>query len=156
MPLTARNFAQGAEKIGAGDVLHYITTDAEAQQSFRIQRFVLHRQDQHAYIGVIVADPAHQFDAVVGPERQIDDSDVGLGAVDRGLRGLHRSSLAGEHELALPGEQLFQTFPDEWMVINDQDPRWICHDWLFPTYFAGRDGNTGGSTLASILRRHKN
>jgi hypothetical protein len=138
MPLTARNFAQGSQKIGARDVLHYITTDAEAQQPLRIQSFVLHRQDQYTHIGMIAADPAHQFDTVIGPEREVDDGDIRLGAVDCGLRRLHRGSLAGKHEFALPREQLLQTFADEWMVIDDQNPCWICHGWLFPTYFASR------------------
>jgi hypothetical protein len=76
---------------------------------------------------MIIADPAHQFDAIIWPEREIDDGDIWFGPVDRGLRGLHGSCFAGQHELALASEQLFQTFPDEWMVINDQNPRWICH-----------------------------
>src|SRR5690349_2287832 len=92
---------------------------------------------------MIVTNPAHQFDAVVGTAREIDHRDIGFGAVDRGLRGLHRCSFASEHELALPGEQLFQTFPYERVVIDDQDPRWIGHGWLFPTYFASRGCNNG-------------
>ena len=100
---------------------------------------------------MIAANPAHQLNAVVGSEREIDHSDIRLGAVDGGLRGLHGCSLAGEHELALTGEQLFQTFPDERMVIDDQNPCWICHGWLFPTYFASRDCNNGGWTSTCNL-----
>src|SRR5687767_9905749 len=76
---------------------------------------------------MIAANPSHQLDAIIGPERQVDDGHIGLRAVDGELRRLHRSRFARQHEFTLPRQQLLQPLAYEWMVIDDQDPCWIGH-----------------------------
>ena len=126
--LAAGDLAQRTEKVRARDVLHDITADAEAQQALGVQRFVLHRQHQHAHVGMIAADPAHQVDAVVRAERQVDDGDVGL--LRRRLpccASLTDDASRRQQELALPGQQLLQALADERMIVDDDDPCLFCH-----------------------------
>src|SRR4029079_4346442 len=125
--LAPGNLSQCTKEIGTSDVLHDITADTEAEQPLGIERFVLHRQHQHAHVRMRAPNPAHQIDAVIRAQREVHDGNVGV------LRGNCRARVRNgrrfprQLELVLTGQQLFQAFANERVIVDDYDARQVGH-----------------------------
>ena len=105
-----------------GLILIDVTQRTGAERTLGVERFAVHRPDQHADAVVAVLDPLDQVDAAAGLERDIDDGHVGLGVGDQAQGLAHVGGLATDFQVGLPADPHRQRLAHGRVVIDDQDP----------------------------------
>src|SRR5690606_5418936 len=116
--------AQGNDELIAGRLLHDVAVRAGAQEALGIDRLVVHRQHEHGKLPVLRADLLDQLEAVAVAQRQIEDHDIGPRSLEPEPRLAHVRRLAADNEIGLLLQELDEPFPDDRMIVDDEDRSW--------------------------------
>ena len=96
-------------------------------QSHRVARVEVVGEDEHADLGVCVADLLRRDEPLVGVRRRhldVDDRDLRPGELDLAPKLLRRSYLAHDLEPCF-GQKPPEPFPEQHLVVGDYDSHGI-------------------------------
>src|SRR5262249_39778032 len=100
------------EQLLGGRLLHDVAIRAGAQEPLSVDVLVVHRQDQHGELLVLVADVLDKLEAVAVAQRQVEDHDVGRELAQRDPRLLHVRSFAAYPKIGLLLDELHEPLTD--------------------------------------------
>ncbi len=119
--LPAQNAAHRDQHFFRGFLFHDVAVRAGAERAFRIDRLIVHREDQHWQSRMSGADVFQQIESVGTIQRDIHDQNIGPGRSQHVDRTHRLFSFAADHEIGLPVDQQRQTLAHDGMVIDHQN-----------------------------------
>ena len=114
------DLAQGDEELLACRLFHDVAIGTGAQDSFGVDRLVVHRQHEDRQARMLSTCISDQIDPIALLERNVDDDDVRVQFADRGARFLHRLDFATDHEIVFLVDQASQSLAHDRMIVDDQ------------------------------------
>jgi hypothetical protein len=92
------------------------------QGSFGEARFIVHGQDQHRHLFVILMNITHQTDFIPPFERDVHDDHVGAEPMGLFLGSVCISRFSTDGRILFLVQELAQSHPKDLMILHDHDP----------------------------------
>ena len=125
--LVLQDLSHGVDHFADRFLLRQVPLGAGLKGPRGVHGFIVHGGDEHPHMRPARLDLLDQFQSILTLEREVDDGQIRRIGRDlpQGIRGVGR--FAAYLQVALPGDQLRQSVPDDGMIVDDQNPvRALC------------------------------